>query len=131
MYVQAVKGKTLVIGRAGEQNARTVVFDVSRLLADFPGAAFRILSQQAGDAEERTVDSEYVTLDVETETLYWSIQAEETAKEGFGRCEMVALEGEAIAKSFIYTTMVGEALVEGMDPPESTGGWISKDGDNG
>ena len=128
MYVQAVKENTLVIGRAGEQNARTVAFDVSRLLADFPGAAFRILSQQAGDAEERTVDSEYVTLD--GETLYWSIQAEETAKEGFGRCEMVALEGESIAKSFIYTTFVGEALVEGMDPPESTGGWISKDGDN-
>lgn len=56
----------------------------------------------------------------------WTVQSADVANVGYGQCELIYTVGDTIAKSEIYTTVVGKALTGGAEPPEPWEDWVQR-----
>ena len=120
MLVDALPGKTVVLGRLGENEARTVRFLVGNILYHFPAATFTVLNQRPGDADAYPVGN------VVTEGNYvlWTVADADVAKAGSGQCEVVARQDGVIVKTVIFTTKTENALDGAGTPPEPWETWV-------
>lgn len=124
MIVNIDKKGTTPLGRVGENEARTICFDVKDILAEFPDATFTIVNQRPKDPAGYTVAGQYVSL--ADGHLYWSLQSGDLAREGIGKCEIIAMDGETIVKTEIYTTRTGAALDNSETPPDPWQSWVEE-----
>lgn len=119
--INAVRGKKLILGRIGENEARAVRFDISDIQAEFPGASYSVLNMRHSDPDSYPVNGQYVHID--GSSLYWTLQSGDLAEDGLGECEIKATLGNAIVKEVIWTTEVLQALDGNGTPPDPWKSW--------
>lgn len=106
---------TIELGRAGENLAQQIVFNVSDWLAAFGAeGGFSLLIRRPGDQQPYPVE---VTLAEEAVT--WTVSNLDTASPGFGQAELMYLVGNAVVKSRVWQTYVAKSL-DGSNPADPT-----------
>ena len=106
---------TIELGRAGENLAQQIVFNVSDWLAAFGAeGGFSLLVRRPGDEQPYPVE---VTL--ADEAVTWIVSNLDTASPGFGQAELMYLVGNAVVKSRVWQTYVAKSL-DGSNPADPT-----------
>ena len=126
--VPAVAGKIINLGRAGENLATTVVFDVSSWIEEFgANGTFSLFVQQG--------TNEYYLQTVTgplNGKVKWNITNNNTAIVGLGKCELsytkTSGQDDIVVKSMIYDIMVTNALDIGEEGemPDPIQSWINE-----
>ena len=111
-----------IIGRRGENEATRLLFPIAPWREQYgAGGRFELLAQRHGDALPYpvaiTTDDRYV---------YWTINAVDTAEVGNGTCELFYYQGDVLAKSVIYTTIVFETMDDPGGVPEPYTSWVEQ-----
>lgn len=88
----------------------------------YPDAHFTLLNQIPGASLAYPVASTAT----DEQYLYWTVTSTDLTKAGDGRCELIVLQGEIVAKSIIYTTHVDKALSGSGEAPEPWEDWIER-----
>jgi hypothetical protein len=109
---------SLPLGRLGENEYTCIRFDVTKWLSEMPTAVIALYNQRPQDADAYPVDG----ISVRDGIVTWTVTSAELTQVGKGRCELVAIENEAVAKSAIYETAIFDALGGDGDAPEP---WVS------
>ena len=121
--ITAKPGATLSLGRAGENLARKIVFDVSAWREEYGPGAVSLVTRRPGDEAPYpcavTVDGTAVT---------WIVTSADTARPGrWGRCELQYRVDDTLVKSESWRTVVADALGEAApEPPEPQRAWMDR-----
>ena len=115
MQYKVEKTSTIHLGKQGENLARKLVFAET---ADWenrfgPGAA-RIIYLPPGAKAPVSILLEQT----EEGAWSWAVTAADTARAGYGRCELQYVAGDIVVKSVSRTTYVAESLDRGDPVPE-------------
>ena len=105
---------SIPLGRLGENEYTSVRFDVSKWLTEMPTAVIALYNQRPQDTDAYPVDG----ISVRDGIVTWTVTSAELAQVGKGRCELVAIENDVVAKSAIYETAIFDALGGDGDAPE-------------
>lgn len=124
MAIDAIKNKTIPLGRIGENEARQIRFDVGEILASWPAAAFTLLHQRPQDDAAYPVVSSAIRM--EGTRLIWTVASGDVARTGHGRLELVARQDDVIVKSVIYSTITEPALDGSGEVPEPWESWVGE-----
>lgn len=124
IIINAVEGRKICLGRIGENEARAVRFDVSRIQQEFPGAEFTVLNMRPSDPDAYPVNGQYISVD--GGSLMWTLQSGDLNEDGLGECELKATVDGAIVKSVIWTTEICTALDGNGEPPEPWESWVEQ-----
>lgn len=116
--IDAKQCTAIALGRLGENEYTVVRFDVSAWLEELPGAVIGLYNQRPGDAAYPVAG---ITVDGGIAT--WTVTSAELTQTGEGRCELVAIAGEVVAKSAIFRTIVFDALDGSGEAPEPWADW--------
>ena len=117
--IEAKQCTAIALGRLGENDYTVVRFDVSAWLNELPGAVIGLYNQRPGDADAYPI----AAIAVEDGVATWTVTSAELTQTGEGRCELVAIAGEVVAKSAIFRTIVFDALDGSGEAPEPWEEW--------
>ena len=117
--IDAKQCTAIALGRLGENDYTVVRFDVTAWLEEVPGAVIGLYNQRPGDADAYPI----AEIAVEDGVATWTVTSAELTKTGEGRCELVAIAGEVVAKSAIFRTIVFDALDGSGEAPEPWEEW--------
>lgn len=116
----AESGATILLGRERENAARQIVFDCAPWRALYGPGTIVLLAERSGD--ERPYPA---ALAAEGDEAVWTVSAADTARPGYGRCELQYHVGGTLAKSQVWRTFVAAALGEADgEVPEPEERWI-------
>lgn len=120
--ITASPGKLIELGREGENLARQVLYDVSDWVAEYGEITVRLVAQLPGEEEPYpciiTVDGAAVT---------WPVTLSDTARAGYGRCELRCVVGDVLVKSAAWRTYTADALgTPTPEPPEPQRPWVDR-----
>lgn len=122
LTINAISGRTITLGREGENLARQVVFDISEWRASYGDGTVSLIAQRHGDAEPYPCN-----ITVDGDTITWPITAADTAHPDYGRCELRYTVGDVLVKSEMWRTFVADALgTPQPEPPEPQKAWVDK-----
>ena len=122
MKYDVTKGGYILLGRCGENLARTVEIDVSEYLVEYPGAVVTLLHRRHGESGIYPVAAE-----LRDGCLVWQPTSADTAIVGDGEAEVRVTVGGVLAKSKILSTMVDKSLTgQEMTAPEPGMDWVDK-----
>ena len=122
MKYDATKGGYILLGRCGENLARTVEIDVSEYLAEYPGAVVTLLHRRHGESGIYPVAAE-----LRDGCLVWQPTSGDTAIVGDGEAEVRVTVDGVLAKSKILSTVVDKSLTgQETDAPEPGMDWVDK-----
>lgn len=110
------------LGRVGENNARKIIFDISRWMHEFPHATIILFNQLASATAAYPVTN--LVSDLKNAT--WTIMSMDVGAAGEGKCELVAVNNDVIVKSKIFTTITEPALDTSAQPPEPWDFWATQ-----
>ena len=126
VIVPAIAGKVIHIGRAGENLATTVQFDVADWLEEFGSeGTFSLFIQQGGGQ----IYPQTITEPGTNQTIVsWNVTNSNTATIGLGKCELVYSIQEVIVKSVIYDIVVTNSLdMEAQgNIPSAVDSWLNE-----
>jgi hypothetical protein len=121
MEIRACCGQTARIAYQGENDRMQVRFDISDIMAEFPGGVAALTVRRPGDTE--AVASNSAVLD--GTDLVWTVSAWECERQGFLYAQIVYSAGETVAKTKIYRFSVSESLITSVDPePDDWADWV-------
>lgn len=114
--------KPIPIGVQGENDARTVVFDIHKWIEDYGNGSALLVHQRPGDAEPYPV-----TTTQKAGTVEWSVQQADIIAGAPGRAQLSYQVGDNIvARSPIYLTIAADEITNttlaDYDPAES---WLN------
>jgi hypothetical protein len=116
------KGGYILLGRCGENLARTVEIDVSEYLVEYPGAVVTLLHRRHGESGIYPVAAE-----LRDGCLVWQPTSADTAIAGSGEAEVRVTVNGVLAKSKILSTMVDKSLTgQETEAPEPGMDWVDK-----
>lgn len=119
-YITACEGKTIPIGKQGENLTTIIKFPIHGWAKLFGEGIFMLYHSRHGDTTAYpcgiTKDDGYV---------YWTVTSSDTQYDGDGSCELVYTIDDAIAKSVIYKTHVDKSLNATDAPPAPWQSWIN------
>lgn len=122
MKYDVTKGGYILLGRCGENLARTVEIDVSEYLNEYPGAVVTLLHRRHGESGIYPVAAE-----LRDGCLVWQPTSADTAIAGSGEAEVRVTVDGVLAKSKIISTMVDKSLTgQETDAPEPGMDWVDK-----
>lgn len=122
MKYDVTKGGYILLGRCGENLARTVEIDVSEYLVEYPGAVVTLLHRRHGESGIYPVAAE-----LRDGCLVWQPTSADTAIVGDGEAEVRVTVDGVLAKSKILSTMVDKSLTgQETDAPEPGMDWVDK-----
>ena len=122
MKYDVTKGGYILLGRCGENLARTVEIDVSEYLVEYPGAVVTLLHRRHGESGIYPVATE-----LRDGCLVWQPTSADTAIVGDGEAEVRVTVNGVLAKSKILSTMVDKSLTgQETDAPEPGMDWVDK-----
>nr|DAR34775.1 MAG TPA: nucleoid-associated protein [Caudoviricetes sp.] len=122
MKYDVTKGGYILLGRCGENLARTVEIDVSEYLKEFPGAVVTLLHRRHGESGIYPVAAE-----LRDGCLVWQPTRADTTIAGSGEAEVRVTVDGVLAKSKILSTMVDKSLTgQETDAPEPGMDWVDK-----
>lgn len=120
MKYDVTKGGYILLGRCGENLARTVEIDVSEYLVEYPGAVVTLLHRRHGESGIYPVAAE-----LRDGCLVWQPTSADTAIAGSGEAEVRVTVDGVLAKSKILSTIVDKSLTgQETDVPEASKGWV-------
>lgn len=119
--VNVKKGRIIPLGRLGESEATRVVFDVKCWVKTFGAGSFELLSQRPDDSAAYPC-----VIEQDAENVRWDVQSADVACSGYGKLELIYRAGGTVAKSEIYSTVIGAALIGGAEPPEPWEDWVER-----
>lgn len=120
MKYDVTKGGYILLGRCGENLARTVEIDVSEYLVEYPGAVVTLLHRRHGESGIYPV-----AVELRDGCLVWQPTSADTAIVGDGEAEVRVTVDGVLAKSKILSTMVDKSLTgQETDVPEASKGWV-------
>lgn len=122
MKYDVTKGGYILLGRCGENLARTVEIDVSEYLKEFPGAVVTLLHRRHGESGIYPV-----AVELRDGCLVWQPTSADTAIAGDGEAEVRVTVNGVLAKSKILSTVVDKSLTgQETDAPEPGMDWVDK-----
>lgn len=122
MKYDVTKGGYILLGRCGENLARTVEIDVSEYLNEYPGAVVTLLHRRHGESGIYPVAAE-----LRDGCLVWQPTSADTAIVGDGEAEVRVTVNGVLAKSKILSTIVDKSLTgQETDAPEPGMDWVDK-----
>lgn len=122
MKYDVTKGGYILLGRCGENLARTVEIDVSEYLVEYPGAVVTLLNRRHGESGIYPVAAE-----LRDGCLVWQPTSADTAIAGSGEAEVRVTVNGVLAKSKILSTMVDKSLTgQETEAPEPGMDWVDK-----
>lgn len=122
MKYDVTKGGYILLGRCGENLARTVEIDVSEYLVEYPGAVVTLLHRRHGESGIYPVAAE-----LRDGCLVWQPTSADTAIAGSGEAEVRVTVNGVLAKSKILSTVVDKSLTgQETDAPEPGMDWVDK-----
>ena len=122
MKYDVTKGGYILLGRCGENLARTVEIDVSEYLAEYPGAVVTLLHRRHGENGIYPVAAE-----LRDGCLVWQPTSADTAIVGTGEAEVRVTADGVLAKSKIFHTMVYRSLTgQETEAPQPGMDWVDK-----
>lgn len=122
MKYDVTKGGYILLGRCGENLARTVEIDVSEYLVEYPGAVVTLLHRRHGESGIYPVAAE-----LRDGCLVWQPTSADTAIAGSGEAEVRVTVDGVLAKSKILSTMVDKSLTgQETEAPEPGMEWVDK-----
>lgn len=122
MIVNAKPSGILSLGRTGENQARSIRFDISHWVMDFGPGVVELVHQRSGDPYPYPV-----VVSQDGNEVTWNITATDTAMVGLGRCELRYYVGETLAKSETWMTKVFPALGPAAEtPPDPYQSWVDQ-----
>lgn len=122
MKYDVTKGGYILLGRCGENLARTVEIDVSEYLKEYPGAVVTLLHRRHGESGIYPVAAE-----LRDGCLVWQPTSADTAIVGDGEAEVRVTVNGVLAKSKILSTVVDKSLTgQETDVPEPGMDWVDK-----
>lgn len=122
MKYDVTKGGYILLGRCGENLARTVEIDVSEYLKEYPGAVVTLLHRRHGESGIYPV-----AVELRDGCLVWQPTSADTAIVGDGEAEVRVTVNGVLAKSKILSTMVDKSLTgQETDAPEPGMDWVDK-----
>ena len=122
MKYDVTKGGYILLGRCGENLARTVEIDVSEYLREYPGAVVTLLHRRHGESGIYPVAAE-----LRDGCLVWQPTSADTAIAGSGEAEVRVTVDGVLAKSKILSTMVDKSLTgQETTAPEPGMDWVDK-----
>lgn len=111
----------IFLGNQGENLARTLEFDVSSWLGQYPGAEIVMLVQRPEE------DAPYIAVtQVENGVLRWTPTNADTAIAGTGKIMLRLILGEKVRKSAICTVFIAKSLDEPGDAPDPAQAWVDQ-----
>ena len=111
-----------ILGRRGENEATQVIFDVSQLIATYGDGTAQLAAKLPHSSTPYPVS---ITQDGNTVT--WLVTNADTQTKGNGECELFWYVGETLAKSVVYTTIVGRDIGDvGETPPDPYETWVEE-----
>lgn len=115
MEVMASQMSAILLGHSGENGAVRVSFDLTAFQKAFPGGQPLLLVRRYADTTAYPAP-----LTVEEQTAYWTVGAADTARAGYGQCELQwYLEGGTLAKSDLFDFLVLGTLKTDAAPPDA------------
>lgn len=111
----------LPIGRQGENETTTVLFDVSGWEEEYGDGAFELLHKRSTDT-----DPYPCSITVDGGKVSWLICSPDTLYAGRGCAQLSYIVRGAIAKSAIYATNVLKSLEGGSNVPEPWQHWVDE-----
>lgn len=118
--VVATPGTVIPIGRQGENEVVTVIFQTSAWPAELGAGSFQLVHKRVND---NTPYPCVITVD-EDGNVNWLIKSADVYNVGFGCCQLSFVVDQAIAKSVIFTTSTLPSLGGGGDVPEPYQDWV-------
>lgn len=112
---------TVILGYAGENEARQVIFEYpASWVEEFPNGTIALHVKRSGDGA--VYQAQNITDDREIRRVTWTITTAETSFAGRGEVQLCLIDGGAVVKSQRYFTSVSEstATVTPTDPPPDT-----------
>lgn len=119
--VNAQKGRVIPLGRLGENEVTAVVFDVSKDAEIFGEFTVSLVNKRKCDEEAYPC-----VITREGDLVTWIVKQPDLQYEGYGKCELIFYQEDKIAKSDIWTTVVGTALTDGGEVPEPWEDWVQR-----
>lgn len=116
--ISANCAEALPLGRLGENEYTEVTFDVSAWLTEYPNAEIKLYNRRPTEQASYAID-----LTVTGGVAKWTVTSTELAIKGDGKCQLALIDGDTIAKSIIFETVVFDALDGGGDVPEPMEDW--------
>ena len=105
----------ILLGHSGENAAVRVAFDLTAFQKAFPGGQPLLLVRRYADTTAYPAP-----LTVEEQTAYWTVGAADTARAGYGQCELQwYLEDGTLAKSDLFDFLVLGTLKTDAAPPDA------------
>ena len=105
----------ILLGHSGENGAVRVAFDLTSFQKAFPGGQPLLLVRRYADTTAYPAP-----LTVEEQTAYWTVGAADTARAGYGQCELQwYLEDGTLAKSDLFDFLVLGTLKTDAAPPDA------------
>lgn len=115
MEVMASQMSAILLGHSGENGAIRVAFDLTAFQKAFPGGQPLLLVRRYADTTAYPAP-----LTVEGQTAYWTVGAADTARAGYGQCELQwYLEDGTLAKSDLFDFLVLGTLKTDAVPPDA------------
>lgn len=110
----------IMIGRRGENEATQVVFDCTPFAETYGDGTAVLLAKRPTDTTAYPV-----TVEQDGSTVTWTISDADTAYRGSGVCELFWYVGDTLAKSVVYTTVIGRDIGETTEePPDAYESWV-------
>lgn len=117
--IRAEELSAFPLGRLGENEVTTVVFDITEWRELYGEGTFSLLNRRSGDAAAYPC-----VVEQDEREVRWNIKAADVAVAGYGQCELIYTVGSTVAKSKIYNTYVDQALTGGDNVPEPWEDWV-------
>ena len=111
--INAIINEPIVIGKQGENNATSVIFDIADLIELYGIGTVELWHKRSGE-----LDAYRCNITQNSNHVVWEIKSKDTANAGYGKCQLVYKINDDVAKSIIWTTVVGSSLVFGNDKPD-------------
>ena len=112
----------IILGRRGENEATQVVFDCASFAEMYGDGTAVLLAKRPQDTSAYPV-----TVEQDGNTVTWTVTDADTAYRGSGVCELFWYVGETLAKSVVYTTVIGKDIGEtSSDPPDAFETWVEQ-----
>lgn len=118
--VAATPGTVIPIGRQGENEVVTVVFDTAAWPAELGAGSFQLVHKRVNDSTPYPC---VITVD-DDGNVNWLIKMADVHNVGFGCAQLSFIVDETIAKSMIFTTSTLPSLGGGGDVPEPYQDWV-------
>lgn len=121
MKTTVISGEQIYLGLQGENLAREIAFDINAFYSEYgSGGTFLLLAQRNGDAAPYSA-----AIAVQGNELLWSPSNTDTAKAGYGKCELQYYIGSRLVKSAVWQTFTSAALDEGnAAAPTPWASWV-------